>query len=46
MSACPSDDVLSQLKELCYWCGELGVPESVNAFMQLSFLGAAGYPAV
>jgi adenine deaminase len=46
MSACPSDDVLSQLKELCYWCGELGVPESVNAFMQLSFLALPVIPSL
>lgn len=46
MSACPSDDVLSQLKELCYWCGELGVPENINAFMQLSFLALPVIPSL
>ncbi|MCH4157211.1 MAG: adenine deaminase [Acidaminococcaceae bacterium] len=44
MSACPSDEVLSQLKELQYWSRELGVPESMNAFMQLSFLALPVIP--
>lgn len=44
MSACPSDEVLSQLKELQYWSREIGVPESLNAFMQLSFLALPVIP--
>lgn len=44
MSACPSDDVLTQLKELQYWCGQLGVNENINAFMQLSFLALPVIP--
>lgn len=44
MSACASDDVLTQLKELQYWCGQLGVNENINAFMQLSFLALPVIP--